>query len=290
MYEKELEKAQERLNAAMSLASKQPTEAINMILDMEKWVDETFPNDISEYYGVIITYNEALGDISLRMRNFPQAETYYKKMVVTAQKLYELDKTKYDLRLALAYCKLANNCATNIGCNVIPQQPRVLNDQMKVPFDAANKFYRIAITLIQDNCKKGSAKHLENQARAINSLAILNAAVGNLQDSSKMFDDSVRILKAIYQAIDTKNMAIMLGTTLQQQATVTTLIGDASKTQECIEDSIYVLKEHEDEDAIRSGVLIARNYMNLAGTMFFQKYPQDEVDATYDRYRKSIRE
>ena len=95
MYEKELEKAQERLNAALTLSKQHPSEAINMILDMEKWVDENIDNETTEYYGVIIAYNEAMGDLSLRMKKYPEAEGFYKKMARMASKLYETDKSKF---------------------------------------------------------------------------------------------------------------------------------------------------------------------------------------------------
>jgi tetratricopeptide (TPR) repeat protein len=288
MYEKELEKAQERLNAALTLSKQHPSEAINMILDMEKWVDENIDNETTEYYGVIIAYNEAMGDLSLRMKKYPEAEGFYKKMARMAAKLYETDKSKYDFRLATAYCKLANNCATNIGCQGVPQTPRVLNEKMQRPFDAGENFYKMAISLLQENCKKGSIRHLEIQARAINSLATMEAAVGKYKEALKMFDDSVRILKAIYQTVDNKESGAFLGITLQNQATVATLFKDAPKAQECLEDSIYVLKEHEEEDSIRAGVMIARNYMNLGGCMLFQKADLAEVDAVYDKATAKI--
>ncbi|MBR4587822.1 MAG: tetratricopeptide repeat protein [Lachnospiraceae bacterium] len=288
MYEKELEKAQERLNAALTLSKQHPSEAINMILDMEKWVDENIDNETTEYYGVIIAYNEAMGDLSLRMKKYPEAEGFYKKMARMASKLYETDKSKYDFRLATAYCKLANNCATNIGCQGVPQTPRVLNEKMQRPFDAGENFYKMAISLLQENCKKGSIRHLEIQARAINSLATMEAAVGKYKEALKMFDDSVRILKAIYQTVDNKESGAFLGITLQNQATVATLFKDAPKAQECLEDSIFVLKEHEEEDSIRAGVMIARNYMNLGGCMLFQKADLAEVDAVYDKATAKI--
>lgn len=288
MYEKEIEKAQERLNAALTLANKQPGEAINMISDMEKWIDETIPNDIPEYYGVVITYNEVMGDLSVKMRSFVQAENYYKKMLSNAVKLYEIDKTKYDIRLAVAYCKLANNCATNIGCHMIPQTPRLLNEQTQRPFDAGENFFKVAIKILQDGCKKGSAAHLQNQARAINSLATMEAAVGRYKESIAMWSDSVRILKAIYEAIDNKQMALFLGQTLQSMATVCTLYKDPGKSQECIEDSIYVLKEHEEENPVQIGVMIARNYMNLAGNLLMQNADKSEIDETYDKATSKI--
>lgn len=288
MYEKELEKAQERLNAALTLAKKQPQESINMIVDMQKWIDETLPNDIVEYYGVTITYNEAIGDLYLSMRRFPDAEVAYKKMVSVAVKLYEVDKEKYDFRLAVAYCKLANNCATNIGMQNLLQGKRELEERMKRPFEAGENFFKVAIKMVEDNCKKGSARHLEIRARTINSLATMEANVGHYKEALAMFSDSVRILKAIYQTMDNLVYGVMLGETLLNQGAVYTMNGEHAKAQECLEDSIYVLKEHEDEDAVRSGIMIARNYMNLGASMLFQQADLDEVDVIYDKATSKI--
>lgn len=288
MYEKEVQKAQERLNAALTLAKQQPDEAINMILDMQKWVEETLPNDCPEFYGIVITYNEVIGDLRMRARKFVEAEKYYKQMVQLAQKLHELDKEKYDLRLGMAYAKLANNCRTCIGCQVFGNQPRALNEKTQRPFDAGINFYKAAVTVTQDNAKKGSGKHLELRADCIAAMAVMNACIGNYKDAIAMYKDVVNIQKAIYQALDNKESGIKLGTSMSTLATIYSLYKDAANAQESLEDSIYVLAEHEQEDPVRSGILIARNYMNLAGCYVLLKHEQEEIDNAYDKATQKI--
>lgn len=288
MYEKEIQKAQERLNAALTLAKQQPDEAINMILDMQKWVEETLPNDCPEFYGVVITYNEVVADLRLRQRKFVEAESYYKQMIQYAQKLYEMDKEKYDLRLGTAYAKLANNCRTCIGCHTFSNQPRPLNEKTQKPYDAGINFYKMAITVTQENAKKGSGKHLELRAECIGSMAVMNASIGNYGESIKMFKDVINIQKALYQAVDNKDMGVKLGTSMSTLATVYSLYKDAESAQENLEDSIYVLGEHEKEDPVRSGILIARDYMNLAGCYVILKNPQEDIDSAYDKATQKI--
>ena len=288
MYEKEVQKAQERLNAALSLANQQPDEAVNMIEDMLKWVKETLPNDCPEFYGIVITYNEVMGDLRLKARKFVEAEGYYKQMVNYSRELYELDKEKYDLRLANAYAKLANNCRSCINCNIFSTKPMTLTEMTQRPFDAGVNFYKAAITVINDNAKKGSGKHLEFRAQCIAALAVMNAAVGNYKDSINMFKDSISIYKAIYQALDNLAAGITLGNTMSSLATVYSLYKDAEKAAEALEDSIYVLLEHEKEDPVRSGVLIARNYMNLAGCYVLLKRDQEEIDGAYEKATQKI--
>ncbi len=288
MYEKEVQKAQERLNAALSLAKQQPDEAINMILDMENWVKETLPDDCPEFYGIVITYNEVIADMRMRARKFVEAEGYYKQMVQYAQKLYELDKEKYDLRYGTALAKLANNCRTCIGCHAFGNQPRPLNEKTQKPFDAGINFYKMAITVTQENAKKGSGKHLELRSECIASMAIMNASIGNYKDAIKMYNDAIGIQKAIYQALDNKEAGVKLGTSMATLATIYSLYKDHEKAQEFLEDSIYVLGEHESEDSVRSGILIARNYMNLAGCYVLLKHPQEEIDSAYDKGTQKI--
>lgn len=288
MYEKEVQKAQERLNAALTLAKQQPDEAINMILDMQKWVEETLPNDCPEFYGIVITYNEVIGDLRMRARKFVEAEQYYKQMVQHAQKLHELDKEKYDLRLGMAYAKLANNCRTCIGCQAFGNQPRPLNEKTQRPFDAGMNFYKAAMTVTMDNAKKGSGKHLELRADCISAMAVMNASIGNYKDSINMFKDAISIQKAIYQAVDNVAAGVKLGTSMSTLATVYSLYQDAEHAQESLEDSIYVLGEHEQEDPVRSGVLIARNYMNLAGCRVLLKADQEEIDSAYEKATQKI--
>ncbi len=288
MYENEVQKAQERLNAALSLSKNAPDEAVNMILDMEKWVDETLPHDCNEYYGIIITYNEVMGDLKHRRGKFVEAEPFYKKMILTTQKLYEQDKEKYDLRLAQGYQKLANNCRFSLGMHMFTQSPVTLNEKTQVPYDAAVRFYKIAITVTDANAKKGSGKHLELRAACIISLAILNACTGNYRDAINMYKDAVSIQKAIYQTLDNKESGANLGTSLTSLATLYTLYKDTEKAQECLEDSIFTLSEHENEDSVRAGILIARNYVNLAGTLMSNKADKEEIDAAYDKGIKKI--
>ncbi len=288
MYEKEVQKAQERLNAALTLAKQQPDEAINMILDMQKWVEETLPNDCPEFYGIVITYNEVIGDLRMRARKFVEAETYYKQMVQFAQKLHELDKSKYDLRLGMAYAKLANNCRTCIGCNAFGNQPRALNEKTQRPFDAGMNFYKAAITVTQENAKKGSGKHLELRADCIAAMAVMNTSIGNYKDAIAMYKDVVSIQKAIYQALDNKEAGVKLGTSMSTLATIYSLYKDAENAQDSLEDSIYVLSEHEQEDPVRSGILIARNYMNLAGCYVLLKHDQEEIDSAYEKATQKI--
>lgn len=288
MYENEVKKAQERLNAALTLAKQQPDEAVNMILDMQKWVEETLPNDCPEFYGVVITYSEVIGDMRLRAKNFVEAETYYKKMVQYAQKLYELDKEKFDLRLAQTYAKLANNCRTSIGCNVFGNKPRALTEKTQRAYDAGVNFYKAAITVIKDNAKKGSAKHLSLRADCIAALAIMNASTGNYKDAIAMYKDVVNIQKAIYQAVDNKEMGLKLATSMATLATIYSLYKDAENAQNSLEDSIFVLSEHEKEDPVRFGILIARNYMNLAGCHVILKHDEKEIDAAYEKATQKI--
>ena len=224
----------------------------------------------------------------MRARKFVEAETYYKQMVQYAQKLYEIDKEKYDLRYGTAFAELANNCRTCIGCHVFGNQPRPLNDKTQKPFDAGMNFYKMAITVTQENAKKGSGKHLELRAECIGSMAVMNASIGNYGESIKMFNDVINIQKALYQAVDNKEMGVKLGSSMSTLATVYSLYKDPENAQENLEDSIYVLSEHESEDSVRSGILIARNYMNLAGCYVLLKASKEEIDSAYEKATQKI--
>ncbi|MCR5743814.1 MAG: hypothetical protein K6F92_08885 [Lachnospiraceae bacterium] len=288
MYENEVQKAQERLNAALTLAKKQPEEAINMILDMEKWVDETLPNDCPEYFGVVITYNEVMGDLKQRQRKLVEAEPYYKKMAKYAQQLNELDKEKFDIRLAQAYMKIAFNIRLSLGFQMFRNQPVALTEKTQMPYEATINFYKMAITVTDANAKKGSGKHLELRANCIIGLAIMNASIGNYKDAIAMYEDAIKIQKAIYQTLDNKESGVALGNSMATLATLYTLYKDPVKAQESLEDSIFTLKEHENEDPVRSGVLLARNYMNLAGTMVANKADKEDIDDAYEKATKKI--
>ena len=283
MYEKQLFVIQKKIAETVKGASENPEAAVVNLMKLKKETEGFASPTSPEFYNAAATINEAAGDIWLRAKKIAEAETSYKEMVQISGKLYELDKTKFDYRLGFSYYKLASFYRTVLQCGTLNPTPKVLNEHQQKIFTVTEGLYKNAIACTMENVKKGSLRYVDLHATCMSELLVLLAAVGNYQSAIACGKDGVRLEKAIYEKLDDKAHSFRLANRMNALASVYTFMKNVQLAMETLEDAIFVLEEHEEEDPITFGVMLARNYLTLGSCYSQMKEEADNADTTYQK-------
>lgn len=283
MYEKQLFVIQKKIAETVQKSTENPEEAVSKLINLKKEV-QGFATDTSpEFYNAVATIQEAIGDVWVKAKKPAEAEKAYIEMVQLSGKLYELDKQKYDYRLGISYYKRATFYRNILQCATLSITPKVLNDQQQKLFAVTEGLYKNAVACTMENAKKGQIRYVDLHALCLSELLVLYAAVGNYQSAIACGKDAVRLDKAIYEKIDDKAHSFRLSNRMNALATVYTFMKNVQLAMETLEDSIFVLEEHEEEEPVTFGVMLARNYLTLAGCYAQIEEEKDNADVTYQK-------
>lgn len=286
MNEKELLEIQKRIGDIVKESAKDPDGAIAALEAVQKEAAEAVEDTSAEYYSITVAVNEAKGDVYGRTKKPAEAEKAYIEMMKNAEKLYQLDKEKFDYRLGYANYKRASFYRMILQCNDLKNSPKVLNEQQQKLFTVTEGLYKNAVACTMANARKGMLRQVELHAVCMSELTVLYGAVGNYASAVACGKDGVKIDKAIYEKKDDKVHSFRLANRMNTLAAVYTLMKNVQLTMETIEDSIFVLEEHVEEDPVNFGYMLARNYMTVAGC-----YTQieDEKENADEAFKKGLK-
>lgn len=283
MYEKQLFVIQKKIAETVQKSAEHPEGAVAKLLGLKKEVQGFAGDSSPEFYNAAATIQEAIGDIWIKAKKPTEAEKAYIEMVQFSGKLYELDKQKYDYRLGFSYYKRATFYRNALQCATLTVTPKVLNEQQQKLYTVTEGLYKNAIACTMENAKKGQLRYVDLHALCMSELLVLYASVGNYQSAVACGKDGVRLDKAIYEKIDDKAHGFRLANRMNALATVYSFMKNIQLTMETLEDSIFVLEEQEEEDPITFGVMLARNYLTLAGCYAQIEEEKENADATYQK-------
>lgn len=263
MNEKEMLEKQKQVAELMKNLEKNPQEALKKLLELQQIADREMDKESAEYYSVTVAIQESMGDCHMKLKQIPDAEKAYQEGVRKATKLYEADRSQNDYRLGGAYYKLAAFYRALIGCNMMLPKPKELTEPQKKVFQIAEQCYKNAVGCTMDNAKKGSGRHIEFHANCFGELLVLYAAVGDYEHAIPFGKDAVHLSKVLYEKKDDKVYAFRLANQMNGLAAVYMFSKNSQLAMESMEDAVYVLEEHEEEDPVGLGITLARYYISL---------------------------
>ena len=160
---------------------------------------------------------------------------------------------------------------------------RELTELQKKMFELAEGLYKNAVACTMENAKKGALRYANLHALIMSELLVLYASVGDYEKAIACGKDGIKLEKAIYEKMDDKEHSFRLANRMNALATVYIFAKNVQAAVETLEDSIYVLEEHEEEDSDTFGMLLARNYLSLAGA--YSQIPEEasNAEATYKK-------
>ncbi len=286
MNEKELTILLGRIAETVKNSGNTPQAAVEELLKLLKETEKGLSNTNPEYYNVATTIYEAIGDIWLKAKSNGLAEKAYLDMMKMAVKLYELDKEKYDYRLGFAYYRRADFYRKAIQCAALSPTPKKLDDTQRKMFEMTEGLYKNAVACTMENAKKGIVRYVDLHASVMSELMVLYAAVGDYKNAVACGKDGIKLDKAVYEKMDDKAHSFRLANRMNALAAVYMYQKNAQFSMETLEDAIYVLEEHESEDEITFGVMLARNYLNLASC--YSSLPEEAMQAG-ETYQKGLK-
>lgn len=282
MYEKELLTIIQKISGIV----KESTDPASSAAQLEALKEETaqlVSSTSPEFYNVASTICEATGDVWIKAKNLNEAEKSYKEMIQIATKAYQIDKTKYDFRLGFSYYKLASFYRTALQCAVLTPTPKVLTDAQQKIYNAAEELYKNAVGCTMANAKKGILNIVNFHALCMSEMLIFYAAVGNYQSAISCGKDGVQLDKLIYEKYDDKKHSYRLANRMNSLATVYMFMKNVKLAAETMEDAIFVLEEHEEDDPVTFGIMLARSYITLASCYNQHPEEKEQADATYEK-------
>lgn len=277
MTEKELLGLQNKLTEAVKGAVENPETSVEKLMNLKNETEKSVKTE--EAYTVSAMIYEAIGDIWMKAKKPDKAEKAFLEMMRAATKLYELDKEKYDFRMGFAYYKRAVFYRTMIGCTALTATPKTFSEHQKKMFSVAEGLYKNAIACTMK--KQMTMRYVNLHANVMYDLLILYGCVGDYEKAIACGKDCVKLDKVIYEKMDDKVHSFRLANRMNSLATIYAFTKNAQLVMETMEDSIYVLEEHEEEDPITFGVMLARNYMTLAGSYSQLKEEASKAEETY---------
>lgn len=283
MDEKELLTIQKKIAEIVKGSAGNPQAAVAALMDIIKETECKAGNTSPAFYSVAATAHEASGDIYMKAKKIGEAEKAFLEMMKMSVKLYEQDKEKYDYRLAFSYYKRAAFYRTALQCNTLSAKPKELTPLQKKMFELTEGLYKNAVACTMDHARKGVFRYVELHALVMSELLILYAAIGDYEKAIICGKDGIKLDKAIYEKLDDKAHSFRLANRMNALATVYTFQKDIQNTMETFEDAIFVLKEHEAEDPITFGVMLARNYISLGSCYAVIKEEAHKAEKTYQQ-------
>lgn len=210
-----------------------------------------------------------------------EAEKLLKEKIKEAAALYEQDKEKHDLQLGTAFYNLAKLYATLLGCNRLHIKPLQLDEKAQKMWKAGEMLFNDAIRCTLANGKSGKAIYVDFHATCMHEMLLFYAAVGKREEALRHGMNGIRLEKAIYERFDDKMHSRRLGERMAAAAAVYSADNNLTACMELLEDAIFALEEHEEEDPVNLGILVGRNYISLAST--YERIPEEaeQAEATY---------
>ena len=288
MYEKELFKIQKEITEAVKSSAADPEAAIaklkNLQSDTAAFATDTSP----EYYNAASTIQEAIGDICLKAKKPADAEKAYIEMLRFASKLYESNKEKYDFRLGYAFYKRAGFYRTILGCFMLTPRPKVLDENQQKIYNLAESLYKNALGCTMNSAKKGTFRYVDLHVTCLSDMAVFYASVGNYQLALSTAKDGVWLDRSVYEKMDDKEHAFRLANRMNVLAAICQMMKNDQLAMETLEDSNFVLEEHEKENPVIFGVMISKNLLTLAGLYCRLESEKDKAEETYKQGLRKI--
>lgn len=285
MYKDELQHIQKKLIEIIKQAGANPQEAINKLLELQKEASRIFTEESAEYYNVCASIYEGIGDINAKLNKLIDAEKSYKEMMQFSSKLFQIDKEKFDYRQAMSHYKLATFYRRGLQCHVPVPKPKQLNDAQKKVFAITEALYKNALACIVEKSKKGSLRHVELYSTIMNEIAVMYTCVGNYEKASELALNGVNVDKAIYDQHDDKKHGLKLATRMNTLAVIYSYMKDVQKTADTLEDTIFVIEQHEKEEPAAAGMMLGRNHLNL-GVAY--KQLEEEKEHAEEEFLKGL--
>lgn len=285
MYEKELATIQKQLTEIVKESVKNPTEALEKLLSLKKEAGIVLTMESGEFCSVAATIHEVIGDVNFRTKKPVDAEKSYKEMMQFSRRLFEIDKKKYDYRMGLSSYKLASFYRGALQCNVLTPKPKNLSEVQKKIFETTEVLYRQAVSCIFENAKRGSILHVELHSTVMNELSVMYAAVGNYERAVEIGKNGIQLDKAVYDKHDDRMHCKKLAGRMNAMAAIYMYMKDPRHASEMLEDANFVLEEHEAEDPVNLGLMLARNLLNL-GSCYHML--EDERENAADAFENGL--
>lgn len=216
-------------------------------------------------------------DAAIKEKKWPEAEKQLKEVIKLARQMYEEDKENNDLQLGAAFHRLGKFYSMLIHCDKIPLKPVVLDERAQNLFKVCEALFHDAIACTLQNGKLGKAVYVDFHSLVMHDFLVLYFSVGKYDEAIKHGKNGIQLEKAIYEKFDDKAHAFRLAERMTALATAYALKQEVVKAMETLEDSIFVLEEHEKEEPIRFGLMLGRSYLTLAGN--YERQPEEAAQA-----------
>ena len=211
-----------------------------------------------------------------------KAEKVYKENQEASENKNWPGKEEHAYELGKAYYKLASFHRTGLKCNILNSKKVELKEEQKKIFTMAENLYKNAAMVIIDYARKGVFKHVSLQSTVMNELSVMYAAVGEYQKAVDIGKAGIQIDKAIYETKDDRLECGKLANRMNTLAAIYTFMKNPQLASETLEDANYVLEEHESEDPVTFGIMLARNHINLGNCYKLLEEEKENADSTLD--------
>ena len=219
-----------------------------------------------------------------------EAEKFLKEKIKEAIEAYNQDKEKNDLQLGVAFYNLAKLYASLIKCNRLQIKPLQLEEQGQKMWKAAEQLLNDAIGCTLANGKAGKAIYVDFHSTCMYEMLIFYAAVGKYEEATRHGENGIRLEKAIYEKFDDAKHSCRLAERMSALAAVYTANNQIESAMELLEDAIFALEEHEEDDKQNLESMVGRSYISLAST--YERIPEEagQVESTYRKGYAKIEE
>lgn len=281
MYEKELIEIRRKIAEALNMKREQLAQAIALLDTQKETLAKLVPEDAPEYHSIMVSLEEGQGDIYQRSKQLKNAAECYNRMGKHAEVLYQKDHSQYSFLKAAALYKQAVCFRISINCMIMTPVPRVLKEQENKVYQLAMHLYKEACRILLDKARLGSASYKEMMSNCLMDMAVMHGVVGNYKDALECARNAVNMDKDLYDAADDKNHSMRVGMHMNTLALIYNLMKNVDMAMETLEDAIYALSEHEQDDPVQFGITIGRFQMNLANCYQFSRTEQKQAEPTY---------
>ena len=289
MCEKELFEIQKKIKETVKDSEIDLKTAIETLLGIIKETEKLTGNTSVEFYNIAAVANEAIGDVYMKAQKTEEANKAFLEMLKMSEKLYEFDKEKFDYRFGFSNYKAASFYrVAALQITSLVQEPMKFTEQQKKIYELTEKLYESAIAYTWEHAKKGILRYVELHALTMSELVLLYVAAGDYDKAIAKGKDCVKMDNAVYQKTDDKAHSFRLANRMNTLATVYTFVKNINLAIEAMEDSIFVLEEHEEEAPIEFGMMLARTYLCLAGC--YTQIPEEasKAEETYQQGLKRM--
>lgn len=279
MYEKELSGIRVKVTEALKM--KDLTQAITIIEEQKGVLASLVPQEAAEYDNVMVILEESQGDLYQRSKQLKKAAECYDRMGRHADIVYKKDPIKYGFLKAASLYKQATCLRISINCMVMTPVPRVLKEQENKVYQLAMYRYQEASKILLDKTQLGVASHKEMMANCLMDMAVMHGVVGNYKDALECARSAVNMDKDLYDSADDKAHSMRVALHMNTLALIYNMMKNVDMAMETLEDAIYALGEHEQDDPVQFGITIGRFQMNLANCYMGSRTEKHQAEPTY---------